>query len=140
MFENAPEIEIAGLCIDSRCAKANDMYFCMEGMVHDGHEFIDDVIEKGVKCIVHSKPVDDMKKGVAYIQVENVNRTLNRVASMFYGGVRCYRNKREEHHHQHYSGCIFPFCALWLYWNDIHQLWRGDSAAVFDNAGCCTDS
>ena len=49
MFENAPEIEIAGLCIDSRCAKANDMYFCMEGMVHDGHEFIDDVIEKGVK-------------------------------------------------------------------------------------------
>ena len=85
MFENAPEIEIAGLCIDSRCAKANDMYFCMEGMVHDGHEFIDDVIEKGVKCIVHSKPVDDMKKGVAYIQVENVNRTLNRVASMFYG-------------------------------------------------------
>ena len=85
MFENAPEIEIAGLCIDSRCAKANDMYFCMEGMVHDGHEFIDDVIEKGVKCIVHSKPVDDMKKWVAYIQVENVNRTLNRVASMFYG-------------------------------------------------------
>ena len=62
MFENAPEIEIAGLCIDSRCAKANDMYFCMEGMVHDGHEFIDDVIEKGVKCIVHSKPVDDMQK------------------------------------------------------------------------------
>ena len=53
--------------------------------MHDGHEFIDDVIEKGVKCIVHSKPVDDMKKGVAYIQVENVNRTLNRVASMFYG-------------------------------------------------------
>lgn len=85
IFENAPDIEIEGLCIDSRCAKKNDMYFCMEGMVHDGHAFIDDVIDAGVKCIVHSKPVENMRKGVAYIQVENVNRTLNRVASLFYG-------------------------------------------------------
>lgn len=85
MFENAPDIDITGLCMDSRTAKENDMYFCMEGMVHDGHEFIEDVIDKGVKCIVHSKPIDSMRKGVAYIQVENVNRTLNRVASLFYG-------------------------------------------------------
>lgn len=85
MFENAPDIDITGLCMDSRTAKEQDMYFCMEGMVHDGHEFIDDVIDKGVKCIVHSKPITDMRKGVAYIQVESVNRTLNRVASLFYG-------------------------------------------------------
>lgn len=36
MFENAPEIEIAGLCIDSRCAKANDMYFCMRAWCMTG--------------------------------------------------------------------------------------------------------
>ncbi|MEG0330100.1 MAG: UDP-N-acetylmuramoyl-L-alanyl-D-glutamate--2,6-diaminopimelate ligase [Longicatena sp.] len=85
LFENAPDIEITGLCIDSRKAKQQDLYFCMDGMVHDGHEFIDDVIDKGVKCIVHSKPLAQMKKGIAYIQVEDVNRTLNRVASLFYG-------------------------------------------------------
>ncbi|MEF9967951.1 MAG: Mur ligase family protein, partial [Longicatena sp.] len=85
LFENAPDIEITGLCIDSRKAKQQDLYFCMDGMVHDGHEFIDDVINKGVKCIVHSKPLAQMKKGIAYIQVEDVNRTLNRVASLFYG-------------------------------------------------------
>ena len=108
--------------------------------MHDGHEFIDDVIEKGVKCIVHSKPVDDMKKGVAYIQVENVNRTLNRVASMFYGHpsrkmkVFVLRGTNGKSTITSIIRCIFPFCALWLYWNDIHQLWRGDSAAVFDNA------
>lgn len=84
MFENAPDIEIEGLCLDSRIAKENDMYFCMEGMLHDGHEFINDVIKKGVKCIVHSKPIENMQKGVAYIQVENVGRTLNRIASLFY--------------------------------------------------------
>ncbi|MEG0273681.1 MAG: UDP-N-acetylmuramoyl-L-alanyl-D-glutamate--2,6-diaminopimelate ligase [Longicatena sp.] len=84
MFEHAPDIEIKGLCIDSRKAKADEIYFCMDGMVHDGHEFIEDVIEKGVKAIVHAKPVEEMKKGIAYIQVENVNRTLNRVAALFY--------------------------------------------------------
>ena len=61
------------------------MYFCMEGMVHDGHEFIDDVIEKGCKMHRAFQAGGRYEKGVAYIQVENVNRTLNRVASMFYG-------------------------------------------------------
>lgn len=84
MFENAPDIEIQGLCLDSRAAKANDMYFCMEGMLHDGHEFIDHAIDKGAKCIVHQRPIAVMRKGIAYIQVEDVNRTLNRIASLFY--------------------------------------------------------
>ena len=85
MFDNAPDIEIGGLCIDSRKVKKNDMYFCMEGMVHDGHEFIDEVIDKGAVCIVHTKPVENTRKGVAYIKVENVNNTLNILASKFYG-------------------------------------------------------
>lgn len=84
MFDHAPDIEIEGLCIDSRVANKNEIYFCMDGMIHDGHEFIEDVIAKGVKAIVHAKDVTNMHKGVAYIQVENVNRTLNRVASLFY--------------------------------------------------------
>lgn len=85
MFDHAPDIDIKGLCIDSRKVKKNDMYFCMEGMVHDGHEFIDEVIEKGAVCIVHSKPIEHPVKGVAYIKVENVNSTLNVLASKFYG-------------------------------------------------------
>lgn len=85
MFDHAPDIDIKGLSIDSRKVKKNDMYFCMEGMVHDGHEFIDEVIEKGAVCIVHSKPIEHHVKGVAYIKVENVNSTLNVLASKFYG-------------------------------------------------------
>lgn len=84
MFEHAPDIEIMGLCLDSRVAKEGDIYFCMEGMLHDGHEFIEEVLDRGVKCIVHKNPVETMRKGIAYIQVENVNRTLNRISSLFY--------------------------------------------------------
>ena len=56
----------------------------MSGIMFDGHDFVEDVIAKGVKAIVHAKPIEHMHKGVAYIQVENVNRTLNRIASLFY--------------------------------------------------------
>ncbi len=84
LFENAPEIEIKGLCTDSRKVQQDDMYFCMEGMTFDGHQFVESAIEKGAICIVHSKDIESMHKGIAYIKVEDVNRTLNRVASKFY--------------------------------------------------------
>ena len=61
MFDHAPDIEIGGLCIDSRKVKKNDMYFCMEGMVHDGQEFRDEVSDKGAVCIVHTKPIENRR-------------------------------------------------------------------------------
>ena len=85
IFEHAPEIDITGLCTDSRKVQPNDMYFCMEGMTFNGHQFVEEVVEKGAICIVHSQDIEVMHKGVAYIKVENVNRTLNMVASKFYG-------------------------------------------------------
>ena len=85
LFENAPDIEIGGLCTDSRKIQPMDMYFCMDGMTFDGHQFVEEVVEKGAVCIVHAKDIETMHKGVAYIKVENVNRTLNMVASKFYG-------------------------------------------------------
>lgn len=65
LIQGAPDIEISGLCSDSRLIKPQQMYFCMEGMNFDGHSFVNDVIEKGAVAIVHSKDFDDMKKGIA---------------------------------------------------------------------------
>ena len=47
LFENAPDIEIGGLCTDSRKIQPMDMYFCMDGMTFDGHQFVEEVVEKG---------------------------------------------------------------------------------------------
>ena len=46
LFENAPDIEIGGLCTDSRKIQPMDMYFCMDGMTFDGHQFVEEVVEK----------------------------------------------------------------------------------------------
>lgn len=85
LIQGAPEIEIMGLCSDSRLIKENEMYFCMEGMNFDGHDFVDDVIAKGAVAIVHSKDFKEMKKGIAYIKVDNVMKALNHLSSVFYG-------------------------------------------------------
>lgn len=85
MFDQAPALEISGIASDSRQVKAGDMYFCLEGLRSDGHEFIPQAIAQGANCIVHSKELQDMEDGIAYIKVSDVNHTLNVIASKFYG-------------------------------------------------------
>lgn len=85
LFENAPAIEIKTLFTDSRNKVNKGMFFCVDGLVHDGHEFIDQAIENGAVCIVHSQPIENCQKGIAYIKVENVTDTLARVAARFNG-------------------------------------------------------
>jgi len=85
MFEQAPEVEIAGISSDSRSVKPNEMYFCLEGLRSDGHDYIHQAIENGAICIVHSKDVSDMEKDIVYIKVNDVNASLNIIASKFYG-------------------------------------------------------
>lgn len=85
LFKNAPTVNITGLCFDSRKVKKGDMYFCLPGMTHDGHDFIDQAIENGAVCIVHSKSLQNMKKGAVYIRVDDVNACMNQCARLFYG-------------------------------------------------------
>lgn len=84
LFENAPDVEIKTLFYDSRVKVNQGMFFCVDGLVHDGHEFMDDAIENGAVCIVHKHDVENRHKGIVYIKVENVTETMARVAARFY--------------------------------------------------------
>lgn len=85
LIEKGPEIEISSISLDSRHIEKNSMFFCMDGLQHDGHDYIDEVIEKGAVCIIHTKDIPNMKEGIVYIKVENITRFLNVIASRFYG-------------------------------------------------------
>lgn len=84
MFEGKPEVEIQGLCIDSRKAKAGDLFFCLKGLEADGHKFAENACKAGAAAVVHS---DELKQceGVSYIRVEDVNGELNRICDLFNG-------------------------------------------------------
>ncbi len=85
LFNDVPPIEISGLAIDSRKVKSGDMYFCLEGLVNDGHAFASAAVAAGALCVVHSKDLPEMVQGAIYIKVQDVNAVLNEVASRFYG-------------------------------------------------------
>lgn len=85
IFDQAPELEITGLASDSRQVTQGDMYFCLEGLRSDGHDYVAQAIASGAVCIVHSKEFTHIEDNIAYIKVSNVNQTLNVIASKFYG-------------------------------------------------------
>lgn len=52
------DIEVCHLVMDSRKVQPGDVFICIRGAVCDGHDFIDDVIEKGAVAVVTEEPVE----------------------------------------------------------------------------------
>ena len=85
LFENAPDIEIKNLMSDSRTKRPNSIFFCVKGMMFDGHKFIDQAIANGAKAIVHSEDPEEINPDVVYIKVKDVLEVYNKVADAFFG-------------------------------------------------------
>lgn len=85
LFENVPDIEIKSLMADSRKKRPDSIFFCVHGMMNDGHKFIPQAIQNGARVIVHSEPVADKDPNVTYLRVRDVNAVFNKVADAFYG-------------------------------------------------------
>jgi UDP-N-acetylmuramoyl-L-alanyl-D-glutamate--2,6-diaminopimelate ligase len=78
------DIEITGLSLDSRTVKPGDMFFCIEGLEADGHDFAGKAADAGAVAVVHRKEISK-QPGVVYICVDDVRRELNRVCDAFNG-------------------------------------------------------
>jgi UDP-N-acetylmuramoyl-tripeptide--D-alanyl-D-alanine ligase len=75
------------ISIDSRSIAKNDLFVAVEGQSHDGHRFIEDVIEKGVQGIVvdrakYSQTFKDLiSNNVICFLVDNTIRALGDLAA-----------------------------------------------------------
>ena len=83
LFNGAPDIEIEQLSVDSRFPMKNAIFFCLNGIKYNGHNYIREAIDNGAKVIVYSEPIDYKDRAI-FIQVNNVNNTLNKVGNKFY--------------------------------------------------------
>lgn len=87
---NAEAKEIDSITIDSRTAKKNSLYIAIEGFKVDGHQFIQEVINKGASSVVLSKPdsIPDQifsHSGCVKIVVSDTRKALAQIANKFYG-------------------------------------------------------
>ena len=85
LIDGAPEIEIEHLATDSRKKHKNSLFFCIKGLMHDGHRFVTMAINNGAVAIVHSDELASYNPNVTYIRVKNTVKALNMIASRFYG-------------------------------------------------------
>lgn len=69
---------------DSRYVLPYSVFFCLEGLTVDGHQYVDDAIFQGARCVVHSKDLTTYQDSVIYIRVEDTTKELHRVANLFY--------------------------------------------------------
>ena len=84
LFDVDSEEKIYTIHSDSRYVKPYSVFFCIEGLSVDGHQYVPDAIFQGAKCIVYSKELTEYQKGIVYIKVEDTLDELNRVANIFY--------------------------------------------------------
>lgn len=78
------ELIIDQLFTDSRVRVENGLFFCVKGIVNDGHNFCDSAIASGAVAIVHSDDLKTYQDNITYIKVEDVDSALNIAASKFY--------------------------------------------------------
>ncbi|MDD2676949.1 MAG: UDP-N-acetylmuramoyl-L-alanyl-D-glutamate--2,6-diaminopimelate ligase [Methylacidiphilaceae bacterium] len=76
---------VSGLCYDSRAAKPGDVFFAWQGTRSDGHQFLPDVIQKGVAAIVGERALGTPPPQIPYVRVVGAREALARMADLFYG-------------------------------------------------------
>ena len=77
--------EISNLCFDSRKAEPGSLFVAQKGTQSDGHQYIQQVIEKGVVAVVCQDLPLIQPTGVCFLQVENSDEALGVLACNWHG-------------------------------------------------------
>ncbi len=75
---------VGRLVFDSRIAKKGDLFAALKGTAHDGHQYIGQVTNAGVECVLCEEVPAEINEGVSYIQVPDSHEALGMIASNFY--------------------------------------------------------
>ena len=69
---------------DSRKVAMDDVFVAIRGLVSDGHDYIEKVVNSGAKAIICEKLPEQMVNEITYVEVRNGNSALAIMASNFY--------------------------------------------------------
>lgn len=87
------DLQVRGLCYDSRQVKTNDLFVAIKGFSTDGHQFLRDAIKRGAcALIIEDKRIWDdpitrdwVERGISICLVSNSRLALALMADKFYG-------------------------------------------------------
>ncbi|PLT34426.1 UDP-N-acetylmuramoyl-L-alanyl-D-glutamate--2,6-diaminopimelate ligase [Bacillus sp. V5-8f] len=76
------DVNVTGIEMNSKKIEQGYLFIAIPGFMHDGHDFIEDAIQRGAAAIIGEKAVN---LSVPYIQVTDSRTAAARLASAFYG-------------------------------------------------------
>ncbi len=77
------DIEIEGICYDSRKAKAGDIFVCIKGYQSDGHKYAKSAYNNGVRVFAVEKVID-LPEDVTIIYSEDTRKFLAYASAAFF--------------------------------------------------------
>ncbi len=80
-----PEAPVTGISYHSRQVKPGHMFVCVEGFNWDGHDFVDQAIEKGATSIVVQREISVSNDNITVIRVKDSRKAMGAVGHVFYG-------------------------------------------------------
>lgn len=78
------DLEVSGICFDSRKAEPGVLFVAVQGTVSDGHHFIEQVIDQGATAIVCQTLPSRLHENVNYFEVENSAKALGIIAANYF--------------------------------------------------------
>jgi UDP-N-acetylmuramoyl-L-alanyl-D-glutamate--2,6-diaminopimelate ligase len=78
-----PDLEIAGLALDSRQVASGDLFIALRGERHDGHAHAPEAARRGAAAVLAERPVSGL--AVPVVVVADLRDRLGALAARFYG-------------------------------------------------------
>ena len=76
------DMEIHGVCYDSRTLRAGELFVAIKGFESDGHEYINDAVEKGAVCVL-CQNAPEIKQ--PYVIVKDSRKALAELSAAWFG-------------------------------------------------------
>ena len=78
------DVSVSTLSLNNKDIENNSLFAAIVGNITDGHLFINDVIKKGAKVVIHQNDIKEFQEGITYIKVPDTKEALGLIASNFY--------------------------------------------------------
>ena len=81
----AMNVEVKGICFDSRKVQPGFLFVAIKGTQSDGHTYVDTVINAGATTVIVEKLPENISEKATYVTVKDSAKALGIIAANFYG-------------------------------------------------------
>ncbi|MEC9425454.1 MAG: Mur ligase family protein, partial [Actinomycetota bacterium] len=88
LLEGARTVEVSGIAHDSRTVRPGDLFCCVPGAVHDGHDHAADAVAAGAVAVLAERPLAEIglsSSGVPVVILPSVRRAMPLLAAAVHG-------------------------------------------------------